>query len=93
MTNKMPKLKSFKKLVESLDKLNKNDLYNFLETDEFIGPADISDHNHKVIAKLFDAGYPIGFASQSPESYTFRIYVLGATLPSAFQQIIGKLKK
>lgn len=90
VTNKMPRLASFKNIVKYLESVDKYSSYNYVETDEFIGPADICEHNHKVIDKLYDAGYALGFSSQSPESYKFRVYVLGAVPPSSFQRIIGK---
>ena len=83
----MPKLDNLDNIIKAL-KDN-----NYIETIEFIGPADISEHNHKIISELYDAGYPIGFASQSPETYTFRVYPLDGVPPQAFQRINGKRKK
>lgn len=83
----MNQLPSYEKIIEMLEKEKK---YPFIDFDEFVGGTPLGDGNMPIIDKLFDEGYPVGFGSQSPESFKFRVYRKGEIPPSSIQLIIGK---
>jgi hypothetical protein len=88
----MKQLPNYEKIVEEIESKEPNisePLLDFIEFDEFIGGTPIGDKNKPIIDRLFKEGYPIGFAAQTPESFTFRVYKKGGKTPPALHLITG----
>jgi hypothetical protein len=92
----MKDLPSYEKIVELVDRIVSREdspLSDFIEFDEFIGGEPIGEANKEIIDRLFEEGYPVGFAAMTPESFRFRVYKIGAKTPSALRLITGKAFK
>lgn len=92
----MKDLPSYERIVELVDAIVSREdspLSDFISFDEFIGGSSMGDSNILIVDRLFEEGYPIGFAAMTPESFCFRVYKKGAKTPSALMLITGKARK